>query len=102
MKPETLVCTGAAVLGAALMCIPGQAQTLKRGYNLNINGGETCADLRVSSSNGAVAKVTEAFTMTRGEAPILEMSGSGNAQIRVRGSNRADYAVETCKIAVAG
>jgi hypothetical protein len=86
------------------MCVPAQSQQFKRGYNLSINnnGEGSCADMRVSSSNGEVAKLTEAFTMTRGDAPILELSGNGRVQIRVRGWNRSEYSVEVCKVAVAG
>ena len=45
--------------------------------------------------------MNEAFTLSKGEAPILELNAAERGQIRVRGWDRADYSVETCKIAVA-
>ena len=73
-----------------------------RGFNLNIDGNaESCAGLKVRSSNGEIAQVNDAFTLSKGEAPILELNAIEGGQIRVRGWDRADYSVETCKIAVA-
>ena len=72
-----------------------------RGLNLNIDGNaESCADLKVRST-GEIAQVNEAFTLSKGEAPILELNAAERGQIRVRGWDRADYSVETCKIAAA-
>jgi hypothetical protein len=104
MKTHAVLFTSAAVL-CAWMLAPAGAEAARRGFNLSISDGgsaETCADLKVSSSNGEIAKLNEAFTMTRAEAPLLEMAATGNAHVHVRGSNRADYSVEVCKVAVAG
>jgi hypothetical protein len=104
MKTTTVVCTAAAVLFAFGLLTPASAQRARRGYNFNINdnNAENCAGLNVTSSNGEAAKVVEAFTMTHAEAPILELAGTGNVQVRVRGWSRPDYSVEICKLAVAG
>ena len=47
------------------------------------------------------AQVNEAFTLSKGEAPILELNAAERGHIRVRGWDRADYSVETCKVAAA-
>ena len=52
-------------------------------------------------SSGEIAQVNESFTMSKGEAPILELNAAERGHIRVRGWDRADYSVETCKIAAA-
>ena len=102
MKTETFVYGAAAVLCIGWLLLPGSSQAARRDLNLNLSGdAETCADLKVSSDQGEVAKFAEAFTMTRAEAPLLELNGGERAQVRVRGWNRADYSVETCKVAVA-
>ena len=102
MKTETLVYCAAAVISTGWLLCPGSSQAARPSFNLNFNGdAETCAALTVSSDNGEVAKFAETFTMTRAEAPLLELNGAERAQIRVRGWDRADYSVETCKVAVA-
>jgi DUF4097 and DUF4098 domain-containing protein YvlB len=69
--------------------------------NLNIDGNaESCADLKARSA-GETAQVNESFTLSKGEAPTLELNAADRGQIRVRGWERADYSVETCKIAAA-
>jgi len=84
-----------------LLC-PETSHAARHGFNLNLNGeAETCADLKVSSNDGEVAKFTSNFTMTRAEAPLLEFNGGDRGHIRVRGWDRPDYTVETCKVAVA-
>jgi DUF4097 and DUF4098 domain-containing protein YvlB len=52
------------------------------------------------TSTGEVAQINESFTLSRGEAPILEINAEDRGNIRVRGWDHADYSVETCKIAV--
>jgi hypothetical protein len=101
MKIETIVNTAAALLCAGLIC-PGTSYAARHGFNLNINGdAETCADLKVSSTDGEVVKLSDTMTMTRAEAPLLEMNGGDRSHIQVRGWDRATYSVETCKLAVA-
>ena len=102
MKTDTIVYSAAAVLCAGWLLCPASTEAARRNFNLSFNGNaETCADLKVSSSNGEVAKLVESFTMTRAEAPLLEMNGADRANISVRGWDRAEYSVETCKVAVA-
>ena len=102
MKIETLVYGAAAVLCTGWLLCPESTQAARHDYNLNFSGNaETCADLKVTSNNGEVAKIVDSFTMTRAEAPLLELNGGERANIHVRGWDRADYSVETCKVAVA-
>jgi DUF4097 and DUF4098 domain-containing protein YvlB len=102
MKYEGFVYAAAAVLCVGWMLTPAKSQAARnRGFNLNVNGnGENCADLKVTST-GEVAQINESFTLSRGEAPILEINAVDRGNIRVRGWDHADFSVETCKIAVA-
>jgi len=102
MKNEGFLYVAAAVLCLAWLVSPGNTQAAKnRGLNLNIGGNaESCAELKVRST-GETAQVNESFTLSKGEAPTLELNAADRGQIRVRGWDRADYSVETCKIAAA-
>lgn len=104
VKNENICYVAAAVLCISWIVIPGktQAQAARnRGFNLSIDGdAESCADLKVRSNNGEIAQASESFSLPKSEAPILELNAAEHGHIRVRGWNRADYAVETCKIAV--
>jgi DUF4097 and DUF4098 domain-containing protein YvlB len=102
MKNEGFLYVAAAVLCLTWLMVPGKTHAAKnRGLNLNIDGNaESCADLKVRST-GETAQVNEAFTLSKGEAPILELNAADRGHIRVRGWDRADYSVETCKVAAA-
>jgi len=102
MKNDSLYYLAAAVLIAGWSLAPAQTRTAKnRNLSVNYQGNaEHCSDLKVTS-NGEVAQVNETYTLSRGEAPILEMAGMERAVLQVRGSDRADFSVEACKIAVA-
>jgi uncharacterized protein YbjT (DUF2867 family) len=100
MKYEGLVYTAAAVLCAGCLITPADGQARRHGFNLSINNGESCADLKVTST-GEIAQVNESFTLSKGEAPILELNMADRGNVRVRGWDHADYSVETCKVAVA-
>jgi DUF4097 and DUF4098 domain-containing protein YvlB len=102
MKNEGFLYVAAAVLCLAWLVTPGKTHAAKnRGFNLNIDGNaESCADLKVRST-GETAQVNEVFTLSKGEAPILELNAAERGHIRVRGWDRADYSVETCKVAAA-
>jgi hypothetical protein len=103
MKIETLIYGAAAVMCTGWLLCPVSTQAARHDYNLNLAGNaETCADLKVTSNNGEVAKLVDTFTMPRAEAPVLELNGGERANIHVRGWDRAEYSVETCKVAVAG
>jgi len=100
MKLQAFVCAALSV-GCLITPAHSQDRVRRRGFNLNINNADSCADLKVSSSNGEVAQVNDKFTLSKGEAPILELNMAEHGNIRVRGWDHADYSVETCKIAVA-
>ena len=103
MKNEGLLYVAAAALCVGWLVSPVKTHAARnRGFNLSIDSnGESCADLKARSRDGEIAQVNEQFTLSKGEAPILELNAAGNGQIRVRGWERADYSVETCKVAVA-
>ncbi len=104
MKNDSLCIAGSAVLCLAWLCAPAGSSAAKNtNLNISIDGsGESCADLKVTSSNGQIARSEESFTFQRNEAPALEIDDSaGHGIIRVTGWDRAQYAVEVCKIAVA-
>ena len=87
MKNEGLLYVAAAVLCLGWLAMPpARTHAAKnRGYNLNIDGNaESCADLKVRSS-GEIAQVNESFTMSKSEAPILELNAAERDHIRVRG-----------------
>src|ERR1019366_933096 len=102
MQNEGFLYVAAAVLCVSWLVTPDATHAARdRGFNLSINGdAESCADLKVRSK-GETAQVNESFTLSKGEAPILELNAADRGQIRVRGWDRADYSVETCKIAAA-
>jgi DUF4097 and DUF4098 domain-containing protein YvlB len=103
MKQEGLIYVLAAALCLGWLLSPPRTHAA-RGHNLSINSNSsvaTCADLRPTSSDGEIAQVNETFTLSKGEAPILEMNSADRGQIRVRAWNHADYSIEVCKIAVA-
>jgi len=103
MKNEGLIYVLAAALCAGWLLTPAPTHAAKyRNLNISSNGtANSCADLKVSSKDGEVSQVTQSFTLSRAEAPILEMNSADRGQIRVHGADRADYGVETCRIAVA-
>jgi hypothetical protein len=98
-----LQCLFVGVLGTAWLLGPAPAEAARR-YNLNIssNHAEHCSDLQVRSDTGEVVQANDAVTLSRGEAPILEVDdAAGRGVVSVRGWDRQDYSVETCKIAAA-
>ena len=86
----------AAVLTVSPVCLSAQPQ-------FNVEGGrqaERCSDLRVRTSR-EFSQATENFTLSKSAAPTLEVDARDHAELRVRGWDRPDYAVEVCKFAVA-
>lgn len=74
-----------------------------RNHNISVNSSGTaehCSDLKVTS-DGQIAQANDAVSLSKGEAPMLEMIGMDKSVIQVKGWDRADYSVESCKIAVA-
>jgi hypothetical protein len=102
MKYEGLVYAAAVAISIGWLLTPARSSAARKGdFRLNFNGNaETCADLKATAS-GEVAQVNDSFTLSKGEAPILELNATDRGQIRVRGWDHADYSVETCKVAVA-
>ena len=66
-----------------------------------IRGAERCSDLQVRAS-GELARATENFTVSKSQAPTLELRGLSHTSFYVRGWDRTDYSVEVCKFAAAG
>lgn len=102
MKHEGWIYACAAVFCVGWLLTPGNTHAAKnRNFNINTNGNaSSCADLRVTGS-GEIAQVNQSFTLSKGEAPILEMNAADRGQIHVRAWDHADYSIETCKVAVA-
>jgi DUF4097 and DUF4098 domain-containing protein YvlB len=86
---------------AWLLC-PASTRAARRDFNLNVSGDvETCADVKATTNDGEIARFSDTLTFTRAEAPTLEINAGDRSHIWVRGWDRADYSVETCKLAVA-
>jgi hypothetical protein len=101
MKTASLLCG----LGS-LLALCGTAQTQisrTRNHNLNIStrgDAESCADLKVTS-DGELAQASEKFTLSRAEAPTLELNAGDRGVVSVKGWKQSGYSVDVCKIAVA-
>lgn len=103
MKHDSSCYLGAAALAAAWMLTPAQSRAATH-YNLsvNMNNAEHCSDIKATSTDGEVAQLAESVTLAPRELSALEMEDtSGRAVVRVRAWDRAEYQIETCKIAVA-
>ena len=94
----------AALLAGALLLpasLSAQSRTRSRNFNISMQGNaESCADLGVTSS-GQLARSADTITLSRGEAPTLELNAADRGIIKVSGWNQSNYSVEVCKIAVA-
>jgi hypothetical protein len=103
MSKDTLRFLSVVLLGAAWLLTPTESRAQRR-YNLSVdsNKAERCSDLRAKSSDGEVAIVAESVTLGPRDLSALELEDtSGHAVMSVRGWDRAEYSIETCKIAVA-
>src|SRR3974377_716982 len=99
MKQDSLYYLAATLICAVWILTPVHSQAAKnRSLNISFEGGnaEHCSDLQ-EKSNAERAQATDAFTLQKGEAPILEMNGADRSVFHVRGWDRAEYSVETCK-----
>jgi len=92
----------AAVVSLGWLLTPPATHAARgRNFNVNLDGDAySCAELKVRAS-GEVAQLNQAFTLSKGEAPILELNSADRAQVRVRAWDHADYSIETCKVATA-
>jgi DUF4097 and DUF4098 domain-containing protein YvlB len=102
MRSESLIYSGAAVLCLGALFTPAMSRAAKsRDLNISTSGNANgCSDLH-ATSRAALSQVNETFSLSKGDAPILEMNAQDRGQIHVRAWDHADYSVETCKIAVA-
>jgi DUF4097 and DUF4098 domain-containing protein YvlB len=102
MKSDSLIYATAALLCLGALLTPAQTRAAKsRDLNISTGGNASgCSDLH-ATSRAELAQVNESFTLSKGEAPILEMNAVDRGQIHVRAWDHADYSIETCKIAVA-
>ncbi len=102
MKHNGLTYLAAAAICTAWILNPTSTRA-ERNHNLSVNfegSAQHCSDLRVRS-NGEFAQANDVFTMTKAQAPILEMTHVDQSVIHVMGEDRADYSVEACKVAAA-
>jgi DUF4097 and DUF4098 domain-containing protein YvlB len=94
---------------AAILCLSSltQAQTTTtrttraRNFNISTSGdASSCAELHVSS-HAELAQLNQTFSLSKGEAPLLEINGAERGQVHVRAWEHADYSIETCRVGVA-
>ncbi len=103
MKNDSLYYIAAAALSVVWLVTPVRTHAARnRDFNINIEGdAETCAGLKVRSGSGQIAQANESLSLRKSDAPILELNAADHGRISVRGWDRPDYSVETCKVAVA-
>lgn len=103
MKNDSLYYLAAAAVSVVWLISPVRTHAAKnRNFNINIESdAETCAGLKVHSNSGQIAQANESFSLRKSEAPILELNAAEHGNIQVRGWDRSEYSVETCKLAVA-
>ncbi len=101
MRNDTLYCIAAALL-IAWMAMPQATEAARQNFSASLpDTADSCAGLTVRA-DGAIARSTETFTLSKNEAPRLAIDAGKRAQVRVLGWNRPDYAVEVCRAATAG
>ncbi len=90
-------------LAAAALSLAPSVHAAKN-YNLSVNSNnaERCSDLRVTSRDGEVAQINESVTLAPRDLSALELEdNAGRSVVQVKGWDRAEYQIETCRIAVA-
>jgi len=102
MREDRPYLAGLAILGLALLVGPARTSAQNpHSFNISFQGSaDTCAGLNVSSK-GETARASEHYTLTRAEAPVLEVHSAERGSIKVMGEDRADFSVDACKVAVA-
>jgi hypothetical protein len=84
----------AAVLASA----PALAQSKRHNLNVNFdNQAASCSDLHVKT-DGVLAQATDKFSL---QGASIQVDGGSSGAIHVTAADRADYAVEACRFAVA-
>jgi hypothetical protein len=98
MNLSALRIAGAVAAAAILAMAPAQAQSKHHNLSVNFDGeAKSCADLRVKT-DGALAQAVDRFSLQGGS---VQIDGGSGGSIHVIAADRADYAVEACRIAVA-
>lgn len=88
----------AAASAAILALSPLHAQSKRHNLSVNFDGQvSTCADLRVKT-DGALAQAVDKFSL---QGASIQIDGGSGGSIHVTAADRADYAVEACRFAVA-
>src|SRR5579864_8317218 len=103
MKRQILWLMAGLTAVAACARHPAQAQSWYWHGYLTIEGGrgaERCSDLKPRAT-GELAQATQSFTLSKTEAPTLEVRGGSRTAVHARGWDRPDYSVEVCKFAAA-
>jgi hypothetical protein len=81
-----------------LTLAPAQAQSKHHNLSVNFDGqAASCADLRVKT-DGALAQAVDKFSL---QGASIQIDGGSAGSIHVTAADRADYAVEACRFAVA-
>ena len=104
MKGQILFLVAAFAAISACARRPAVAQPRFWYGQLRIEGGrevDKCSDLQVRAG-GELARSAETFTVSKSQAPTLELHAISHTVMHVRGWERPDYSVEVCKFAVAG
>ncbi|HEX3875583.1 MAG TPA: hypothetical protein VHW24_01265 [Bryobacteraceae bacterium] len=87
-----------ALAATALAVAPVHAQNKRHNLNVNFDdNANSCSELKVKT-DGVLAQANDRFTLQG--APV-QIDGGSSASIRVVAADRADYAVEACRFAVA-
>jgi hypothetical protein len=98
MNLSALRIAGAAAVATILTIAPAQAQSKHHNLSVNFDGQvASCADLRVKT-DGALAQAVDKFSL---QGASIQIDGGSGGSIHVTASDRADYAVEACRFAVA-
>jgi hypothetical protein len=97
MNVSALRIAGAAA-AAILTLTSAQAQSKHHNLSVNFDGQvASCADLRVKT-DGALAQAVDKFSL---QGASIQIDGGSGGSIHVTAADRADYAVEACRFAVA-
>src|SRR5215472_15958241 len=98
MNLSAMRVAGPAALAAKLSLAPAQAQSKRHNLSVNFDGQvASCGDLRVKT-DGALAQAVDKFSL---QGASIQIDGGSGGSIHVTAADRADYAVEACRFAVA-
>jgi DUF4097 and DUF4098 domain-containing protein YvlB len=98
MNLSALRKAGLTATAAILTIASSQAQSKHHNLSVNFDGQvSSCADLHVKT-DGALAQAVDKFTL---QGASIQIDGGSGGAIHVNAVDRADYAVEACRFAVA-